>query len=799
MLRNFFIIAIRSINRHKLYSVLNIIGLSGGITASLLLLLYINDELNYDNGHSKADQIYRVNTIAEIADTKISIVNTMTPLGPALKNDYPEVLDFVRLNAFGETLITKDENRFYEEGFFFTDSTFFDFFDIELVRGDKKTVLSEPNTLVLTEDLAKKYFGDENPIGQTIKTGAEENLKTVTGVMKEPDFSTHIKPQILVSYSTLPDPGPAAWGNINDYTYIMLPEGYDHKLLEARFPEVFDKYMSELFKQFDAKAEFTMTPFLDIHLNTGLEGEMEPGGTMAYIYIFTAIALFILLIASINYMNMSTARATTRSKEVGIRKVMGSYIGQLRWQFVTESVLVTLISAVISGIVSFIILPYFNELAGKNIPLDFYLDPRVVLGFLFIIFFVGTVSGSYPAFYLSRFKPVQVLKGGKGLIGGGNTSLRKVLVILQFSISLIMIVSTWVVYDQLSYMNNKDLGFNKDQVIQVSLSGSAVRDKYDVLRNELLKNPIIEAVGSGQGTPGGKNLNVQGIGVETNSGEIIDEIFQSISVDQHYLSTLEIPVIEGRDFLTDVGRDTSDGVIVNVAMVKKMGWEEPIGRKFGVIMGEDLTRSYKKVVGVIQDFHMRALQEPIEPIVIHMNLDGPQMLVRMNGSKIEASMAYIEKTWKEVVTNRPLEYTFLSQDFAEQYEEDQRRGSIFAIFSALTILIACMGLFGLASFNSEMKKKEIGLRKVMGASLWDIMILVGKDFLKLVFFAMFIAFPIAYYFMNNWLQEFSFRVELSAFTFLLSALVTVLITLLTISYHSIVAGFSNPTDSLKEE
>jgi len=798
MIRSFFIIAIRSIRRQKLYSVLNIIGLSGGITASLLLLLYINDELSYDHGHSKANQIYRVNTLAEIADTKISIANTMSPLGPALKNDYPEVLNFVRLNSFGETLITKDENRYYEEGFFIVDSSFFDFFDIELVRGDKKDALTAPNTIVLTEELAKKYFGEEDPIGQTLKTGAEEDLKTVTGVMKTPDFSTHIKPQLLVSYSTLPDLGPGAWGNVNDFLYIMLPEGHNYKDLEAKFPDVFDKYLRELFSQFDAKAEFTLTPFLDIHLKSRLEGEMEPGGTLAYIYIFTAIALFILLIASINYMNMSTARAITRSKEVGIRKVMGSYVGQLRWQFLTESVIITLISALLSGIIAILLLPSFNELAGKNIPVDFYSDPRIVLGFLIIIVFVGTISGSYPAFYLSRFKPVQVLKG-KGLIGGGNAGLRKVLVVFQFSISLVMIVSTWVVYDQLNYMNSKDLGFNKDQVIQVSLSGSSVREKYDVLRNELLKSPNIEAVGSGQGTPGGKYLNVQGIGVESNTGDFIDEIFQAIYVDQNYLSTLEIPVTKGRDFLQDVGRDTIDGIIVNETMVKKMGWEDPIGKKFRLISDENEEREIKKVVGVIQDFHMRALQEPIEPLVIHMRLQGPQMLVRMNGSKFETAMDYVEETWKKVVTNRPLEYTVLSQEFAQQYEEDQRRGSIFAIFSGLTIFIACMGLFGLASYNSEMKKKEIGLRKVMGATLMDIMVLVGKDFLKLVFIAMLIAFPIAYYFMNNWLQDFSFRVELSVITFLLSALVTIVITVITISYHSIMAGFSNPIDSLKEE
>ncbi len=798
MFRNFFIMAVRNISRQKLYSTLNILGLAGGITASLLLLLYIKDELSYDTIHSKAKQIYRVNTLAVVQDTKLDIAQTMAPLGPALKNDYPEVLNFTRLMALGNELVTKDETQFYESEFYFVDSTFFEIFDIKLLRGDPKTVLVAPNSIVITETLAKKYFGSEDPIGQNIKTGSEEWERTITGVMQDPYPNTHIKPNAILSYSTLPSEMVSFWGNINDYLYIVLPKDFDYRILEAKFPEVFDKYLSELFSQFDATAEFSLTPFLDIHLKSQLEGEMEPGGTIAYIYIFTAIALFILLIASINYMNMSTARATYRSKEVGIRKVLGSHKAQLRWQFVTESILVTVIGAIISGILAFFLLPGFNAVSGKQIGLDFYTDPVVLMGFGVIILFVGTIAGSYPAFYLSRFRPAEVLKG-RGLAGTGNAGLRKILVILQFSISLVMIVSTWIVYDQLRFLNNKELGFNKDQVIQVSLSGSTTVDKYDVLKNELSKNPNIEAIASGQGTPGGKNLNVQGIGVETNTGEMIDEVFQTIYVDQDYLSTLEIPIVKGRDFLQEIGRDTVDAVIVNQKMVKHMGWEEPIGKRFSAITGIDLGRVEKKVVGVIQDFHMRALQEPIEPLVIHMNIRNGQMLLRIKEQGMDKTLADLEKTWKEVITNRPLEYTFLEQEFQDQYVEDQRRGSIFSIFSGLTIFIACMGLFGLASYNAEMKKKEIGIRKVVGASLFDIMYLVSKDFLKLVFYSMIIAFPISYYFMSNWLQEFSYRVDISVVSFLLSALVTILITLITISYHSIVAGVSNPTESLKEE
>ncbi|MEM8896340.1 MAG: ABC transporter permease, partial [Bacteroidota bacterium] len=460
MIKNFLKIAVRNIGRHALYSTLNILGLTIGITASMLLLLYVNDELSYDQMHSKAANIYRVNTLATIQDTNMDAATTMAPLGPALYNDYPEVVDFCRLLDVGEELVVQGENRFYEENFYFADSSFFQVFDFKLLQGDPKTALTKPQSIVLSESIAKKYFGDHDPIGKEIKTGAEEWTRTVTGVMADIKSKSHILPNALVSYSTLPEERTAFWGNISDFLYIELANGTSAKQFSRNFPDVFDKYIRELFSQFDAHADFSLINIADIHLKSTSEGDPEPGGSMAYIYTFSAIAFFLLLIASINYMNLSTAQATKRAKEVGIRKVMGSHKRQLRWQFLVESIVVTLFSSITSLILVFFLIPGFNFIAGKEIAQTFYLDPTIMVTFVIVVVLVGVFSGSYPAFYLSRFKPALVLKGR--LAKGGNIALRQGLVIAQFAVSLVMIISTIVVYEQLNYLNTKDLGFNKD-------------------------------------------------------------------------------------------------------------------------------------------------------------------------------------------------------------------------------------------------------------------------------------------------------------------------------------------------
>lgn len=797
MIKNYIKVALRNIVRHPTYACINIIGLSIGIVCSLLLLLFILDELSYDSQHKNADRIYRIVSHIKTLDTELTIATSMSPIGPTLYSDYSEVESFLRIKNNGELLVMSGQNKFYEEKIYTVDSSFFDFFDFKLTHGNPRTCLVEPNSMVISETLAAKYFANDNPIGKTLKTGGEEIPRKVTGVMQDAESNSHIHPNGLISYSSLPPTGQIEWGNLNDHTYILLPKSYNIDLFQRNFEAVNEKYIRPLFEQFNAQANFILQPLSSIHLHSKLEGEIEPTGDIYYIYIFGAISVFMLIIASINYMNLATARSANRSREVGIRKAMGSYKLQLIGQFMSESIVITLLAVVISSILVFFLIPGFNELTGKSLSLDFLTNPIVVLVLLGIVVLVGLVGGSYPSFFLANFDPSEVLKGkysGKR----GNAQLRKILVITQFSISLVMVISTWVVFDQLQYLKNKELGFNKDRVLRIALNGPQATQKYEVLKNAMLAHPNIEAIGSGRSTPGGNNLSMNGISVESEDGMMIEKVFQTIYIDNEYLNTLEIPLVSGRNFSRNVQLDTSQSVIVNEEMVKHMGWENPLGKKFGVIVNENLEMKSMHVVGVIKDFHLRALKEPILPVVVRNTVENDNMLVRLKPEDIPGTIKFMEKSWSDIISNRPFEYNFIEQDFNKQYEADQKRGEVFGIFAIFTIMISCLGLFGLASFTAENRRKEIGIRKVVGASVSGIVFMMSLEFLKLVLAAVLIAFPVAYIIMGQWLEEFAFRMEMSPISFLLSALLTLLIAFITVSYHSITSAISNPSNALRE-
>lgn len=783
--------------RNPTYAVINIIGLSIGVVFSLLLLLFILDEVTYDKFHEKSDRTYRIAADVRVDNTEIHIPTTMAPLGQTMASEYSGIEAFLRILSRGEMLVISGDEEFYEEDIYFADSSFFKFFNFKLKYGEPNKCLVKPNSIVITEALAKKYFGEENPIGKILNTGGEEKGRTITGVMANLPSNSHMKPNGLISYSSLPAFEPNEWGSLNDYTYIQLKDGYEKDSINIVFDQVLVKYIEPMFEEFDAEAEFYLQPISSIHLYSDLQGEISTNGDIYYIYIFGAIAVFMLLIASINYMNLSTARSASRSKEVGMRKALGSSRTQLIWQFLAESIVITMLSVVISSIIVFFALPTFNELSGKSISLNFATDPIVILGLLGIILFVGIIGGSYPSFFLSQFKAAEVLKG-KGLIRNGNPTLRKVLVITQFSISLIMIICTWVVFDQLQFVQDKNLGFNKDQVLRIPLNGKEVVKKYDILRNQLLAEPNVEAVGSGNSTPGGQNLSMSGIRIESENGQMIDKVFQNITVDSEYLNTLEIPIVFGRNFSTKMGKDTSRAIIVNEEMVKHMGWTNPIGKKVFILESADGLKPPSKIVGVVKNYHILSLQEPISPLVIHYKEGNGNLIVRIKPTDIASTMKYIEDTWSEVVPNRPFEHSFLEQEFAKQYETEQKRGEIFGVFALFTILISCLGLFGLASFTAETRSKEISIRKVVGAGIGSIVLMMSQEFLKLVFISVLIAFPIAYFVMDQWLEEFAFRINISPVSFVFSALLTILIAFVTVSYHSISTAISNPTRALKD-
>ncbi|MDW3208436.1 MAG: ABC transporter permease [Reichenbachiella sp.] len=794
MLRNYITIAIRNIQNSPVYSTINVIGLTIGIVSSLLLYLYIDFEKSYDSFHSNMENIYRVTTKANVQDTEFHVPLAPSLVGSTLKNEFGAVENFVRVTSRGEMLIAVKENYFYENDILQTDSSFFEVFDFELLEGDRGTCLSEPNTMVISESLANKWFPSASAIGQSVKTDGEDT-KLITGIMADPKINSSIRAHGLISYG-MNSPGQDSWGNMNDQIFLLLSEDTEANDVLPVMSQLYDKYMAPIYNQFSASAEFSLQPLKEVHLYSNFDMDFGAEGDISYLYIFSAIGFFMLLIACINYMNLATARSVSRSKEVGIRKAMGSYKTQLMGQFLTESVVIAFISLGISLILTFFLIPHFNELANLAIDQNFINLKMLVILFA-VVLFVGLVGGSYPAFYLSRFKAAEVLKG-KSQKSKGNESLRKVLVVAQFAISLGMVVSTWIVFDQLEFLRNKELGFNREQVVTVTLEGEKVREKLDVLSQQLLQNPNVESVGSGFGVPGTNSMSMSGIRVESADGLMIEKIFQNITVDNQYFPTLEIPIVEGRNFLADIGNDTASAVIVNEEMVREMGWINPIGKKFGRFLNDDLDTQEYTVVGVVQDYHLISLQEPIAPLVVYNGINNGQMIVRMKAANLTSTMSEVEETFKSVVTNRPFEYAFLDQGFQQQYVADEKRGEVFAIFSMLTIAIACLGLFGLASYTAETKRKEIGIRKVVGASVMTIIIMMSKDFLKLIILSMIVAFPIAYYFMDQWLEDFAYAMELSWTSFALSAVFTLFIAFVTVLYHSLKSAVANPSSAIRD-
>ncbi|MEP2026022.1 MAG: FtsX-like permease family protein [Reichenbachiella sp.] len=795
MLKNYITIALRNIQNSPVYSTINVIGLTIGIVSSLLLYLYIDFERSYDSFHAKGENIYRVTTKANVQDTEFYVPLAPSLTGTTLMNEFGAVENFVRLTERGETLVAVGQEYFYENKILETDSSFFNVFDFELLEGDEGTCLNEPNSLVISKKVAEKWFPNQSALGKTVKTDGEDS-KVITGVMKNPPLNSSVQADGLLAHETR-TPQQDSWGNLSDQLFVILPAGTSDTDLIPVMNQLYDKYMAPTYDQFGASAQLSLQPLTDIHLYSNFDMDFGAVGDINYLYIFSAIGFFMLLIACINYMNLATARSVSRSKEVGIRKAMGSYKTQLMRQFVTESIVIAFIALIISLILTFFLIPFFNELASLEIKQNFIDGPQMILVLILVVLFVGLVGGSYPAFYLSRFKAAEVLKG-RSQKSKGNETLRKVLVVTQFAISLGMVVSTWIVFEQLEFLRNKELGFNQEQVVVVTLEGEQVRAKLDVLSNELLQNPNVESVGSGFGVPGTNSMNMSGIKVESADGMMIEKIFQNILVDNQFFPTLEIPILEGRNFLPEIGNDTASSVIVNEEMVREMGWENPIGMKFERFINDDLDTKEFTVIGVVRDFHLISLQEPITPLVIYNRINNGQMIIRMKADQIASTMTEIEETFKTVVTNRPFEFAFLDQGFQEQYEADQKRGEVFAVFSTLTIAIACLGLFGLASYTAEARKKEIGIRKVVGANVLTIIMMMSKDFLKLIVMSILVAFPIAYYLMDQWLQDFAYAMELSWTSFAFSALFTLVIAFITVLYHSLKSAIANPSTAIRD-
>ncbi len=794
MLKNLLRVAFRNFKRDIGYSLLNIIGLTIGITFSLFLIFYIKDELNYDRYNEKADRIFRINSyIQEAGKDEMKWAITQFPLAPALKQDYPEVEAAVRFVPNGKIMYKNGDLHFYEEKVFYTDSTVFRIFTYPFIEGDAKTALVAPNSMVLTQSEAEKYFGkNKSVMGKSLQNDNGDVYK-ITGVVKDVPKNSHFIFNVLLSVSSLPKDFNNSWGSFNFYTYVLLKPGANAAAFGKKLLPLYDKYMAAIFKQFNVKIHYDMQPVTAIHLHSEMVNEPEELGSMSYIYIFSAVALFMIIIACINYMNLTTARSARRAKEIGIRKVTGSSKSQLVAQFLVESTLTAFFALLLSiGFIA-LFLSTFNSLAGKFISFSTLFEPGTLIIIILIVLLVGLLGGSYPAFYLSKFNPVHVLKGSLSK-GSSNVALRRTLVVVQFTISMVMLICTWVVYNQLTYLRNKDLGFNRERVL--SLSANTDKDIHGSLlsfKNDLKSKPGVLAASTAEATPG-KGISFNLFTVETKNG-FTDKGVDVYGIDEDYFKTLGMQVKKGRNF--SGLPDTLHSIIVNESMVKEFGWNEPLGRR--VKFPGDTSGRYLEVVGVVKDFNQKSLYNPITPLILYYRPNSNNIQVKLDGKNLPATIAGIEKTWKSTFPELPFQYTFLDQDFDSQYAADQKRGKIFVTFSILTILITCLGLLGLVAFTTQQRQKEISIRKIMGAGVGQIVPLITNNFVALVGISCLIAFPVAYLFMNKWLQVFTYNTGLSATPFLLSALAVLLLTLLTVTFHTVKAAIANPVKSLRAE
>jgi len=795
MIKNLLLIALRNLKKDFWYSLLNILGLTIGITFSLFLIFYVKDELSYDKHHKNSDRIFRIVSYIQEKDKNTDWTLTQLPLGPTLQKDYPEVEQQVRFMGRERTLFRNGTKEFYETKAYYVDSTIFKVFTHKFVEGNAATALNAPFNIVISKTLAKKYFGNTSAVGKTLKSVYD--TYNVTGVIEDVPQSSHIRYDMLISISTAIrnfPVGPESWGNFNYFTYVLLKPGTRAQAFNKKLDDVYKKYGGKLFQQFQVSMQYGLQPIRDIHLHSKLQLEPEELGNMSYIWIFSSVAFFMLLIACINYMNLTTARSARRAKEIGIRKVTGSSRKQLVAQFLGESFLTSLLAVLFSILLMLLLLPMFNGISGKTFSMRNMIEPSNLLLLGSIIIFTGLIAGSYPAFYLSAFKPVGILKGALSK-ASGNIGLRRTLVVLQFSISMVMLICTWVVYSQLKYLRKKDLGFDKDRVMTVTVNtGQDETGKIYAMNNEFRSVTGVQAVGAANSYPGAANINLNLFIVQTDTGWI-NKTIECYTIDEHYFDVLGIKMVKGRNF-TGLS-DTLHSIVVNEQTAKLFGWKDPIGKR--VKFPGDTTGAYREVVGVFRDFNQKSLYNPIGPLLLFYYPNGNVMQLKLDPTNIHNTVAKAEAIWKKYFPQLPFEYKFLDDDFNSQYAADQKRGKIFAAFSILTIIITCLGLLGLTAFTTQQRQKEISIRRVLGASTIEVVRMVSKNYLWLALISAAIAFPVAWYFMSNWLKLFPYNTGLSVIPFAVSALAILTTAVSTAGFHSAKAALTKPAKNLRTE
>ncbi len=810
MFKDHFKTAWRNLMKYKFISFINLFGLTIGLTCCLLILTYILNELSYDRYNKNADQVYRVTRTFYNGngDESLNLSTVAPPFGYYMPTDFPEIQKMTRLLNNGNTPLRYKDKLINEPNVYFGDENLFNVFTVNVIKGNPKTALNDPFSVMLTEDEAKKYFGNEDPINKVLRANNQFDLK-VTGVYKAFPSNSHIHPNILVSFNTLNDTTVYGadnlrtnWGNNSFFTYIMLPKNYNIENMKSRFPAFLDKHMAGQYGP-NQPSKFTkldLQKLTDIHLYSHTDYEAEPNGDIKRVYIFAAIALFILLIACINYMNLSTARSALRAKEIGIRKVVGAQKRELVMQFLSESILITWSAIIMAFLLLYFALPWLNKVSAQNLSIDILLKWQILIPLFLAPFVIGFISGIYPALFMSSFQPVKTLKG-LFKVGGSNISFRKVLVVTQFAISIILIITTVIVFQQLSYMQNVSLGYDKDHIVTMAYN-SQLNDQYESFRNTLLQNSNIKDVGLSSRIPTGRLLDGMGAQAPGNDSMVpVKADIRFLATDYDFIPTYGIQLTAGRNFSRSYATDTSN-FIINEAAVKAVGWknsQEAVGKNFnyGQFKGH--------IIGVIKDFHFESLHQVITPLIFVLPPPAPNQTfynnisIKISGGNIPATMDAIKNTWQKFLPDLPFQYTFLDENFTTLYQSEQRQETIFTTFACIAIFIACLGLFGLSAFAISQRVKEIGVRKVLGAKTGTIVALLSKDFLKLVLVATIIAFPVAWYAMYNWLQDFAYRINIQWWVFVFAGVAAAVIALVTISFQAIKAALANPAKSLRSE
>ncbi len=806
MILNYLLIALRNAWRNKVYFLINLLGLAIGIASSIIILLFVLDELSYDRHNEHFDEIYRICIRGKIQGNEIEAALSNAPMGATLKANYPEVEESARLYTFdGDPVVRFGDQVFIEENFYYADSTFFNVFTAPVVSGDPAGLLNRPNTIVLTEEVARKYFGEEDPVGKMLIVGERETQYEISGVVKAFPENSHFRFNMLGSMTSIHVADVDRWLGNNNYTYIRLRKGSDPDVVEARFPDLLAQHMGveleeilgltmeEFFSSGNTYGYF-LQPLKHIHLRSDLQFEINPGGSQSSVVMFSVIAIFLIIIASINFMNLATASGAKRATEVGIRKVAGAEKRRLIWQFLAESFLITLLSLMLAIVLVELFLPAFNNLADKSLRLNSIGGWRLFAGLLLIGLFVGFSSGSYPAIFLSSFKPVDVLKSG-AMRGSRGAGLRKVLVTFQFIVTIVLFICTLIVNSQMNYLQVKDLGFEKENLVVIDRT-YVLENQLEAFRQELLMNPSILNATYSSAVPGGLIGDNAFLPEGAESGET--HAINNIWTDWHFREAYKLELVQGRWF--EQGNPTdSTALILNESAVKAFSFEDPLSKRLYTQFGDN-TQVPRPIIGVVKDFHFQSLHQEVRPLVMQF-IEGNkyQLSVRISGLETAKTMEYIEKTWVSFKEQQPIHMTFLEEDLAALYNNDEKASDIFSIFSILAIFIAALGLLGLASFSAAQRTKEVGIRKAMGASISSVLMTLSREFIWLILIATLAAWPLGYFIMRNWLQDFPVRIQLDPMVFVMSSLMAFLIAAVTVLLRVYQSASMNPISSLRYE